>query len=126
MDCSSKWETKKYKLKSVQLTDKFVAVYADLGDDGLSDLRSTPVHAICVATITEKFWEGNQSSRMSWVLRRQEVSTDLIGMILSDGWFQIVNEDDNFAGLMEVGGNMHEATGCLKGKYRKFRNEPCG
>lgn len=109
-----------FDLRSFQLVTGFEAVFAvDEKGDGLLDLISEPIDAIGVAEVCEE-WVHGQWINGKWFEKsrsKAEISTCLVAMRLMDGWWQILEENDNYAGMMKSGENIENAVGCLTGEY---------
>lgn len=121
MSDRQRWETTKYELLSVQPTDRFVAIYAIVADDGLCDLETRPIHAVGIAKVITRYYRGNFTDKVE--IREPEISQDIVGLMLREGYFQIVNEDSNFGGLMGLGGNIYESLGYLKSEFSNLRDD---
>jgi hypothetical protein len=119
-----KWIAVEYELLSFELTDRFVAVFADLAEDGMTDLSDEPLQAIGLAKVTQRTVVGNRS-KLEYDVQDVEVWNELVGLQLQDGFWQIANEYANFAGICEVGGDILNATGSLnRTEFKKLRPQP--
>ncbi len=117
-----RWKITEYEILSFELTDKFVAVFADKADDGLTDLFEEPIQAIGLAKVTTKFAEGVRGKGVSRYVDEPDVINELIGMQLEYGYWHIVNDVSNFSGVMKVGGDIAAATGCLnRNEFKTLR-----
>jgi hypothetical protein len=116
-------EATEYKVLSFQLTRDFVAVFAEEAPDGLVDLEAQSIDAVGVARVTRRMFLVDESgAEVIGHEREPDVITDVVGLWLADGYFQIVNESSNFAGLARVGDDISQATGCLEGSLlRRLR-----
>jgi hypothetical protein len=111
---------KKFKLLSVQFVSGFEVVFAvDESGDGLLDLVSRPIEAIGVAEVYESLIRGDWFNGKWTELSRTktETWTDVVALELEGGFWQVLNENDNYAGMMKSGGNIENAIGNLTGKY---------
>jgi len=96
----------------------FVAVFAM--DSETSDkcwLESVPIDLLAVVDVVEKTLEGKIGAVGREVGR--EEYTDVVGLELDDGFFQVVNDASNFAGLQRVGEDINDAIGSLHVEYRR-------
>lgn len=120
-----RWEQKTYELLSFQLTTEFVAVFAEIAADGFTDLFSTPIQALGLARVTTAFFEwstGPNSRPQQYQAARAENVP--VGLRLADGYWEIVQQSDNFAGIAGIYADISTATGELdRGKYKNLRCE---
>lgn len=115
------WDSKTYELLSFQLTSEFVAVFAEMAGDGLVDLYSHPIQAIGLAKLTTKYY-ARRSGGSAVECRPAQTYNALVGLQLNDGYWHIVQECENFAGIAGVHADISEATGELDWmKYGKLR-----
>ncbi len=116
-----RWQAKTYELLSFQLTSEFVAVFAEPAADGLVDLYSHPIQAIGLAKITTQFLERRHGVQ-PWEYQPTEVATELVGLQLNEGYWHIVQQCDNFAGIAGIYDDINTATGELDcSRYRPLR-----
>lgn len=118
-----KWTQITYELLSFQLTDQFVAVFAEVADDGLTDLFPLPLDAIGLARITTRFVEGVRGIDGHWrETEDPDIYNNLVGLQLEDGYWLIANEWDNFSGIAKAGAQIADTHGCLdRNNFRKLR-----
>ena len=96
-----------YELISVQMVADLDAVYAIKNDDGTYCLQSWPIDALGMARVTTTRHLGRTK------LFDRDDGTKIVGLELSEGYWHICDECDNFAGLVKRGDDIWEATGCL-------------
>jgi hypothetical protein len=115
-----KSQTVRYEVRQIVLTDDYQAVYADCEQaDGSVTLYARPVQALGVADeITRRFED------MRAVGRPEVHPGQVVGLVLAEGWFEVVNEYANFAGLCRKGGDINAATGCLRGELLSRLKRP--
>lgn len=124
-----KFTTKDYKLLSVVLTDKVFAVLAQEHPEGGHYLERFPLDAIGVASVVESYWEvirdDNDSHVSDRIIRSDPPYRHIVGLELAEGWFQIINEASNFAGLCKEADDPYECTGELNmSKYCELKPPP--
>jgi hypothetical protein len=116
----SRSQTVQYEVRQIVLTDDYMAVYAECEHaDGTVTLHARPVQALGVADeITRRFEDLRE-------VGRPEVHPgQVVGLELAEGWFEVVNEYANFAGLCRKGGDIYKATGCLRGELLSRLRRP--
>jgi len=112
------WQVKDYTIRQIMPATGFVAVFAM--DSETSDkcwLESVPIDLLAVVDVVEKTLEGKIGAVGREVGR--EEYTDVVGLELDDGFFQVVNDASNFAGLQRVGEDINDAIGSLHVEYRR-------
>jgi hypothetical protein len=115
-------EHRSFEILQFQLTNDFVAVYADKAEDGFVDLDAIPVQAIGLAKLTTKYLERT-SEKAKWEeWSEPEFRNEMVGLELDEGSWHVSNESENFAGICKSGSDITKAIGELIGKYHgKFR-----
>ena len=114
------WEYVEYILEQIVLTSDFQFVLC-LEDDGRpAYLEGFPLDALAVATATTHFMRAPaprdfKASEEDY--RASESVKDVVGLELVDGYFQIVNEAANFAGICKKGDDATKVDGCLSVEY---------
>ncbi len=108
-----------FELLSFELTDGFMAVFAEVASDGITDLTAYPLQAIGLAKVTTHRVKDGDISTDS------DTHNDLVGPMLEDGVWDFANDCANFAGVMKVGGNVYAARGSLnRSEYKILRVNP--
>lgn len=111
-----RWEYKQYKLISIQPTSDYFFVYVGEDDDG-EYMTKSKCDAIGVAEVTwtrrERVGEYGYKT-----IEGPEYFNEVVGLSLSEGDFEIVNEFDNFAGLCKEGDDICRVTFYMNNDYR--------
>jgi len=120
---SEKWQVKAYEILNICPCSNILAVFAyDTGPEhpkGTYVLGSEPIHFLAVCKATIKHYEGSKTDINSVRCIAVESSDNQVcGLTLNDGWFEVVNDMCNFAGLCHEGEDIRYATGFLESKYR--------
>ena len=110
-----KWDVDDYEVISVTAVDGMVAVYAyeHPTEKGKFYLHHEPLSFVGVAKVFTKFYERVAGKDYGHVVQTVSNGTKVVGIDLSEGYFTVCNEADNFAGIMREGDNICDATGCL-------------
>lgn len=117
-----RWSMTDYEILSFELTAQFVAVFAEKGDDGITDLFSEPIQAIGLAKVTTQHVEGIRGKGVMRDIDEPDIRNELIALQLRDGYWQIANDASNFSGVAKVGDDISTATGYLnRMEYRTLR-----
>ncbi len=110
------WESKYYEVRQIVLTDKYQAVYAEReGNEGPYYLKAYDIPALGVAFVTTKSWKQMKKGVGSPMLEQERTDWEIVGLALLEGYFDVVNECCNFAGLLAEGQNIRSAIGELNG-----------
>lgn len=117
-----KFEIDTYELMSFQIVAGYVAVLADRDDAGETTLSFMAVDGIGLARKVTQFVEGYVGECYDTETHAREVTTEMVGVWLEGGYWKIINEVTNFAGLCRAGDDIYEATGCLS--YSVFPRRP--
>lgn len=108
-----RWEVTSHTLRQIVLTDDYLAVFTQDEPDGSLSLHAEPVQALAVAravTTTYEHREGERRPDELW----KEHATEVVGLELTKGYWQVVNEMCNFAGLCRKGEDIYRVTGCVR------------
>jgi hypothetical protein len=105
------------------LTDDYLAVWADEAADGSVELNAAPIQALGVARGIRKTYEQREGQQVPSVVRTDH-ATDIVGLELKEGYWTVINESENFAGLCRKGEDIYQAIGCLNGDYRGRLKRP--
>lgn len=118
------WDVKDFELLSFETTDAFVAVFAEIAQDGITDLFAEPIDALGLAKVTTRHFEGIPARMYSRETGEPDTENELIGLQLQDGCWYIVNDASNFSGIAKRGANINSATGRLNRQiYKTLRHE---
>jgi hypothetical protein len=108
------WEAKRYEVRQIVLTDKYQAVYAEREDnEGSYHLKAYTIHALGVALVTTKHFKRPKDATGRPTLEDEHSDWEIVGLELLEGYFDVVNECSNFAGLLAEGQDIHSAIGEL-------------
>ncbi len=134
-DGTHRWINTDYELLSVIPISGYLAVYAHDVDEtnrsGAYTLRGQKIDAIGLAKVVESHCKGRygRDGLMQVIATKSdEAFNDVVGLILAGGMFQIVNDDDNFAGLCREGDDVSLVDGYLSYDYCKrerIQELPC-
>jgi hypothetical protein len=101
-----------YSLRQVILTDDYVAVLAEEEADGSLSLYALPLQALALADVVARTYERREGEGRVLV-REEPQPMDIVGLELSEGYWEVVNDYGSFAGLCRKGEDIYQATGCL-------------
>jgi len=109
-----RWESTAYHLLTVAPVAGLLSVWAEDRPDGSCRLYATRCLAIGVEEVVTTLWEAGSPARKveSYEPRREVVHLDL-----SDGFWHVCEEAENFAGGCPEGEDIYRATGCLRGEH---------
>jgi len=112
-----------YQLVQIMPADGYVAVFAveDLGSPGDYRLAPVPVDCLGLASITTETHEEIQIDEDVRLLspgQKFGPVTEVVGLILEEGEWQIANEAENFAGLARSGEDISSVTWSLDPVYK--------
>jgi hypothetical protein len=96
-----------YRLLSVIPVTDMLAVWAVDHPDGGFYLESEPLHFIGLAEWKHYIWEGRRKKYL------EDYGPTVVGLCVSDGYFHVCEEFEDFAGMCHVGDDITEATGSL-------------
>lgn len=115
MSKKDKWNVDDYEVISVTAVDGMCAVYAyeHPTEKGKFYLHKEPLHFVGVVKVTTKVYERVAGQNYGHVVQTASNGTKVVGIDLSEGYFTVCNEADNFAGIMLEGDKINDATGCL-------------
>lgn len=102
-----------YEILQVVPAAGYVAVYIQTrSEDGARYLSAEPIHLLAVVRVAEKTWEyPNNIGRPGRIVSEEPARTEVVGIDLSDGYFQVCNEACNLAGYARDGEDIHAAIG---------------
>ncbi len=122
-----RWQYDSYEVLNITPCTGYLAVWAVDCEDGSGECEmwSHPVDALSVARVTTTFLERPfGSSKVGVEYAQREVRNKIVGLELLDGWFDVVQDADNFAGLCREGDDIQQMDGCLKPKYHERLRKP--
>ncbi len=92
-----RWTVEQYEVVSLNLTDKYVAVFID----GDISIRTEPINAIAVAKVLTRYRERDQSGH---AIERQppDVEIRVVGLSLTGGEFVVCDGSSDYAGMARV------------------------
>jgi hypothetical protein len=112
-----------YSIKRIVLTDDYLGERAQDNDDGTCSLVAEPLHMLAVVNRITRRRLANGT--VSFDPKDREVESMVVGLELLEGYFSVVNESSNLAGLSRKGDDIPRATGFLRRDYReRLRQEP--
>lgn len=120
------WEYDSYEIRQIVLTTEYQAVYAEEDKNGDCTLRAYPLDALGVATVSRHFLRRSITDRPAKKYQPGEeyqppdITQDIVGLDLADGYFQVVQDANNFAGIARKGEDINQATGYLEYEYSKL------
>lgn len=119
-----RWDYTDYKILQIIQCTGMQAVYAydDVDNPGKYKLEANPIRFLAVANMTTRFCERSKDSPLSISPREYrdaEVENVIVGVELTDGYFVVCNDADNFAGYCFEGDDISSATA-----YLSLRNYP--
>ncbi len=120
-----KWTYKNYMLLAVQPVEPgtYFAVFCDNRDQTKPmTLFVCGVDAIGVAAETQITMERCPPMKYGREISRDDPMNLVVGLELVDGYHDIVNEADNFCGLMRKGGDPRKMHGCSCIHSDRFKN----
>lgn len=118
-----RWDVTTYSVRQITLTDDYLAVWADDAADGSAFLTTTPIQALGVARATRKTFEQREGEPRATVVSTERY-TEIVGLVLLEGYWDVVNEWCNFAGLCRKGEDIYKATGCLAYEFSRRLKQP--
>jgi hypothetical protein len=117
----SEWVCRHYEVLSIAPnTPGFLAVYAmeAEGGEGGYELRAVPLDLLAVAKVTERTMRGVYRTAHSPRCVGEETYRRVVGLELADGEFFVVNESENYAGLVRPGEGLGHLASALPRTYR--------
>lgn len=115
MTSTKQWQVEYYEILSVTQVTGMYAVYAGKSDseERKYELFKHPIYFIGVAKVKIVTMEMFEKEKNSRVVHEELQGTRVVGLELSNGFFDICNEANNFAGLLMEGEPIENATGFL-------------
>ena len=109
-----------YELQTVTQVVGMNAVYADShpSEKGKFHLVAFPIYFMGVAKVTRTEYCDVGAGLDLRKVQTLDEGTTIVGLELADGYFEVCNDADNFAGLLRDGEPIHDATGFLSSKYQ--------
>ena len=109
-----RWSNEFYKILQVVPCEGVFAVYAieDEANPGKFNLDKEPIKFLALVEITtEHYVTVNETSTR---VTQTDTDNDVVGLtLLPEGWFEVCNQADNFAGYCREGDDISECIGCL-------------
>lgn len=99
-----------YEILQLLPANGIKAVFVD-GDSDPVKLFSKTLDFIAVASRAAAHSEDDDDNGVTHI---EQIDNAIVGVTIGGGFEHIVNEFDNFAGLMLPGQDIHECTGCLR------------
>lgn len=113
------WTYSDYRILQIMPGDGYLVVYA-MEKDGKTYLESRPCEMLAVVDVTTVDYRRHKSAKLSdYEEIEKNESSDVAALCLSGGWWEVCNQDSNYAGMCRVGEDISEVTGYLTRDYLK-------